>query len=149
MIIIQQGELVLIDRILTGDLLIDGDKIVAIDEHLSVPEGLKFLMQKVAMCSLDLLDPHTHFQMTNALASTADDFDSGTKAAILGGTTSIINFASLEDGSLCKGLEVHKERALGHCSCDYKFHMELVEMNEEVSHEIPKVVEAGVSSFKV
>ena len=149
MIIIQQGELVLTDRILTGDILIDGDKIVAIDEYLSVPEGAKVLNAKGCYVFPGFIDPHTHFQMTNALASTADDFDSGTKAAILGGSTSIINFASPEDGSLCKGLEVHKERALGHCSCDYKFHMELVEMNEEVSHEIPKVVEAGVSSFKV
>lgn len=55
MIIIQQGELVLTDRILTGDILIDGDKIVAIDEHLSVPEGAKVLNAKIAMCSLDLL----------------------------------------------------------------------------------------------
>ena len=46
MIIIQQGELVLTDRILTGDLLIDGDKIVAIDEYLSVPEGAKVLNAK-------------------------------------------------------------------------------------------------------
>ena len=149
MIIIQQGELVLADRILTGDLLIDGDKIVAIDEHVPVPEGAKVIDAKGCYVFPGFIDPHTHFQMTNTLASTADDFDSGTKAAILGGTTSIINFASPEDGSLCKGLEVHKERAAGRCSCDYKFHMELVEMNEEVSHEIPKVVEAGVSSFKV
>ena len=50
MIIIQQGDLVLNDRILTGDLLIDGDKIVAIDEHVPVPEGAKV----IAMCSQDL-----------------------------------------------------------------------------------------------
>ena len=149
MIIIQQGDLVLTDRILTGDLLIDGDKIVAIDEHLSVPEGAEVINAKGCYVFPGFIDPHTHFQMTNALASTADDFDSGTKAAILGGTTSIINFASPEEGSLCKGLEVHKERAVGHCSCDYKFHMELVEMNEDVAREIPQVVEAGVSSFKV
>ena len=41
MIIIQQGDLVLTDRILTGDLLIDSDKIVAIDEHIPVPDGAK------------------------------------------------------------------------------------------------------------
>lgn len=46
MIIIQQGDLVLTDRILTGDLLIDGDKIVAIDEHLSVPEGAEVINAK-------------------------------------------------------------------------------------------------------
>ena len=108
MIIIQQGDLVLTDRILTGDLLIDGDKIVAIDEHLSVPEGAEVINAKGCYVLPGFIDPHTHFQMTNALASTADDFDSGTKAAILGGTTSIINFASPEEGSLCKGLEVHK-----------------------------------------
>ncbi|MDU1397098.1 MAG: hypothetical protein E6951_01400 [Veillonella parvula] len=81
MIIIQQGELVLTDRILTGDILIDGDKIVAIDEHLSVPEGAKVLNAKGCYVFPGFIDPHTHFQMTNALASTADDFDSGTKAA--------------------------------------------------------------------
>ena len=46
MIIIQQGDLVLTDRILTGDLLIDGDKIVAIDEHVPVPEGAKVIDAK-------------------------------------------------------------------------------------------------------
>ena len=44
MIIIQQGELVLTDRILTGDLLIDGDKIVAINEHVPVPEGSSYTL---------------------------------------------------------------------------------------------------------
>ena len=91
MIIIQQGDLVLNDRILTGDLLIDGDKIVAIDEHVPVPEGAKVIDAKGCYVFPGFIDPHTHFQMTNALASTADDFDSGTKAAILGGTTSILS----------------------------------------------------------
>ena len=104
-------------------------------------------MQKVAMYSHGFIDPHTHFQMTNALASTADDLIVAIKAAIPWRDYSIINFASPEEGSLCKGLEVHKERAAGHCSCDYKFHMELVEMNDNVASEIPKVVEAGVSSL--
>ena len=55
MIIIQQGDLVLTDRILTGDLLIDGDKIVAIDEHVPVPEGAKVLYPENLSCGFLLL----------------------------------------------------------------------------------------------
>ena len=56
MIIIQQGELVLTDRILTGDLLIDGDKIVAIDEHVPVPEGAKVIDALINCHSISQVD---------------------------------------------------------------------------------------------
>ena len=57
MIIIQQGDLVLTDRILTGDLLIDGDKIVAIDEHVPVPEGAKVIDAKGCYVFPGFIDP--------------------------------------------------------------------------------------------
>ncbi len=76
--------------------------------------------------------------MTNALASTADDFDSGHKGCYPWWDYFNHQFCFSRGWPLCKGLEVHKERALGHCSCDYKFHMELVEMNDTVASEIPK-----------
>ena len=68
MIIIQQGDLVLTDRILTGDLLIDGDKIVAIDEHLSVPEGAEVINAKGCYVFPGFIDPHTHFSDDKCLS---------------------------------------------------------------------------------
>lgn len=79
------------------------------------------------------IDGHTHFDLEVAGTVTADDFETGTKAAILGGTTFIIDFASQDKGghTLKEGLEKWHKKADGKCSCDYSFHMSIVEWNEE------------------
>ena len=71
------------------------------------------------------IDGHTHFDLEVAGTVTADDFETGTRAAILGGTTFVIDYASQDKGghTLKEGLERWHQKADGKCSCDYSFHM--------------------------
>ena len=149
MILIEQGYLVLPTGVIQGTIAIENDKIVEVAPHIEAKPGDVRIDAKGRYVLPGGIDTHTHFEMTNAFATTADDFESGTKAAVLGGTTTIINFASPYEESLLEGVRRDKARAEGRCSCDYKFHMEILDMNEQVASEIPLVVKEGVSSFKV
>ena len=84
-------------------------------------------------------------------AMTADDFETGTRAAIAGGTTLVIDYASQDKGghTLREGLEKWHEKADGKCSCDYSFHMSVVEWNEETEREIQDMINEGITSFKL
>ncbi len=96
------------------------------------------------------IDPHTHFQMQASKCVTADDFDSGTRAALAGGTTVILDFTTQDKGeSLMSALSRWHEMADGHSSCDYGFHMSITDWNEQVHHEIPLMTLEGVTSYKL
>ena len=96
------------------------------------------------------IDVHTHFDLHVAGTVTADDFYTGTKAAILGGTTTIVDFATQYPGeTLMEGLSNWHKKADGKCSCDYGFHMSITDWNPETSREIETMMEEGVSTFKL
>lgn len=96
------------------------------------------------------IDTHTHFDMFTGSAQTADDFYSGTKAALVGGTTTIMNFASHHKGETLKAaLDDFFRKADGKSSCDYAFHLELAEWNDDIKSEIDAMIERGVTSFKM
>jgi len=81
---------------------------------------------------------------------TADNFDTGTKAALAGGTTMIIDFATQYQGeSLEKALENWHKKADGNASCDYSFHLAISDWNPAVSKELEKIIDDGVTSFKL
>lgn len=70
------------------------------------------------------IDAHTHMDLPVAGTVTADDFYSGTRAAVAGGTTCIVDFATQYKGeTLEEALENWNKKAEGRCSCDYGFHM--------------------------
>ena len=97
------------------------------------------------------IDGHTHFDLEVAGTVTADDFETGTRAAILGGTTFVIDYASQDKGghTLKEGLERWHQKADGKCSCDYSFHMSLVEWNDRTEQEVQDMIDAGITSFKL
>ena len=81
---------------------------------------------------------------------TADDFSSGTKAEIAGGTTSVIDFGTAYPGeTLNEGLDNWFRKAEAGCSCDYGFHQTITEWNDSISAEIPDMIERGASTFKI
>ncbi|MCI6612593.1 MAG: dihydropyrimidinase, partial [Clostridiales bacterium] len=132
-----------------ADVLVENEKILRVGRDLSDP-----LARTVDVSGKLLLpgfiDAHTHFDLDVCNTTTIDDFDSGTKSAIRGGTTTIVDFACPNKGeSLHYGLELWHKKAAGKCWCDYGFHMTIDDWNEEIEREIDDMYAAGISSFKM
>jgi dihydropyrimidinase len=96
------------------------------------------------------IDAHTHLDMPFADGATADDFKSGTTAAICGGTTTIIDFATQTPGqSLRAALNAWQAKAEGRCLTDYAFHMAITDMNRRTETEMARMAQSGITSFKL
>ncbi len=132
-----------------ADLLVEGEKVV------SLGRGLKAEADRVVDvggCVLfpGFIDAHTHFDLEVAGTVTADGFASGSRAALRGGTTTVIDFACPNKGeSLASGLALWREKAVGKTFCDYGFHMTIDDWNEGVRAELPEMFAQGISSFKM
>lgn len=131
------------------DLLVENEHIAALGENLSCPDATVIDVSG-KMLFPGFIDAHTHFDLDVCNTTTADDFASGTRAAIRGGTTTVIDFACPNKGeTLAYGLQLWHEKSDGKSSCDYGFHMTIDDWNEDIRAEIPAMVEAGIPSFKM
>ena len=132
-----------------ADVLVENEKILQVGRNLSDPLARAIdVTGKLLMPGF--IDAHTHFDLDVCNTTTADDFDSGTKSAIRGGTTTIVDFACPNKGeSLHYGLDLWHRKADGKCWCDYGFHMTIDDWNAEIEKEIDDMYAAGISSFKM
>ena len=130
-------------------MLVENEKILQVGRNLSDPLARAIdVTGKLLMPGF--IDAHTHFDLDVCNTTTADDFDSGTKSAIRGGTTTIVDFACPNKGeSLHHGLDLWHRKADGKCWCDYGFHMTIDDWNAEIEKEIDDMYAAGISSFKM
>jgi dihydropyrimidinase len=96
------------------------------------------------------IDPHTHMELPVAGTVSRDTFESGTRAAAFGGTTTIIDFAGQTRGRpLREGLETWMARAEDRCAIDYGFHMMVNDVNEATLAEMDAFVAEGITTFKL
>ncbi|WP_449290458.1 dihydropyrimidinase [Oscillibacter ruminantium] len=132
-----------------ADVLIDGEKIAQVGRGLSAAGGN--VMDVTGMLLFPgFIDAHTHFDLDVCNTTTADDFTSGSRAAIRGGTTTVIDFACPNKGeSLGYGLDLWHKKADGRAFCDYGFHMTIDDWNPSIETELPDMFAAGISSFKM
>ena len=150
---IENGTIVTAESTFPGDLLIDGENIAAVE-----PPGVLAGVQadRVLDASGRYLipggvDAHTHLDMPlDDEVSSADDFESGTIAAAMGGTTSIVDYATQTRGeSLGAALETWQAKAAGRAAIDYGFHMIVSDFRPGIERELDAMVAAGVPSFKL
>ncbi|MEU3830630.1 dihydropyrimidinase [Streptomyces sp. SID486] len=95
------------------------------------------------------VDGHTHMEMPFGGTTAADTFETGTRAAAWGGTTTIVDFAIQTVGhTLREGLDAWHAKAEGNCAIDYGFHMIVSDVNPGTLKEMDHLVEEGVTSFK-
>ncbi|MET9667539.1 dihydropyrimidinase [Streptomyces sp. NPDC006475] len=96
------------------------------------------------------VDAHTHMELPFGGTFASDTFETGTRAAAWGGTTTIVDFAVQSVGRpLREGLDAWYAKADGNCAVDYGFHMILSDVNESSLKEMDRLVEEGVTSFKL
>jgi dihydropyrimidinase len=96
------------------------------------------------------IDGHTHMEMPFGGTFSVDTFETGTRAAAWGGTTTIVDFAVQPKGtSLLAALDKWHEKAGGNCAIDYGFHMIVSDVNDTSLKEMASCVDAGVTSFKM
>jgi dihydropyrimidinase len=144
-LVIKGGTVVTADRTFAADVLIEGETIKAIGPGLAGDTTID-----AAGCFVmpGGIDPHTHLEMPFMGTTTVDDYEIGTKAALSGGTTMVVDFCIPNHGQpLMEAMADWDRRGEG-AAADYSFHMAIPEWNERVHREMGEVVKRGVTTFK-
>ncbi len=143
--VIKGGTIVTADLTYDADVKVEEGKIVEIGPDLSGDEVLDATGCYVMPGGID---PHTHLEMPFMGTYSSDDFESGTRAALAGGTTMVVDFAlpSPEQG-LLDALQMWDNKST-RANCDYSFHMAITWWGEQVFDEMPEVVKRGINTFK-
>ncbi len=144
--VIKGGTVVTADLTYAADVKVEGGKIVEIGQGLS---GDKVLDASGCYVMPGGIDPHTHLEMPFMGTTAFEDFSSGTRAALSGGTTMVVDFVLPGNKeSLIDALQAWYQKA-GKATSDYSFHMAITWWGEQVWKEMPEVVKRGVNTFKV
>ena len=95
------------------------------------------------------IDAHTHFDLAVAGTVTADDFATGSRAALRGGTTTVIDYAAPDKGETWPtAWQSGGRRRAGRCACDYGFHMTIDDWSEGISREMGEMVDQGIPPLR-
>lgn len=131
------------------DVRIKEDTIAEMGENLE-PKDSQVIDVTGKLLFPGFIDTHTHFELDAGDFFTADDFNTGTKAAIAGGTTTILDFTTQNKGETLKeALENWHKKADDCSSCDYSFHMSITDWNDDSKKELKDMTKAGITSYKL
>lgn len=143
--VIKNGTIVTADRTYKADVLIENGVIAKIGENLSGDESFDATGCYVMPGGID---PHTHLEMPFMGTYSADDFESGTRAGLAGGTTMVVDFClPSPNQSLLDAIKMWDNKSVKACS-DYTFHMAITWWGEQVFNEMAEVVDRGINTFK-
>lgn len=146
--LIKGGTLAMPDGPMQADLLIVDGKIAAIGEGLQAEDAAQ-IDASGCIVMPGAIDTHTHLDLPVSGTVTADDFASGTRAAALGGTTTLLDFATQDKGhTLRQAYDMWRGKMDGKASCDVGFHMAITDWNEQISRELDTMEDLGITSYK-
>src|SRR6266487_2533008 len=148
-LLIKNGRVITADADYIADIFIDGEAIKAIGEDLPM-KSEKEIDASGKLVFPGGIDPHVHLDMPFMGTFSSDNYETGTRAALFGGTTMLIDFVLQKQGnSLQAALDEWRGRSDGNCVGDYSFHMAVTDFNENTKKEIKHFIEReGISSFK-
>lgn len=145
--VIKSGTLVLEGETIEADLAIQEGKIVEIGRSL---KGKETIPADGCLVIPGGIDPHVHLEMPTSLTVSSDDWNTGTRAAAFGGTTTVIDFIEPEPGqTLLDAAILRRQQAERGAWIDYGLHMTIANTDPDTLFQIPAVIQAGLPSFKI
>ena len=148
-ILIKNGRIITASDNYKADIYIEGEQIVAIGQKLSIKAD-RVIDARGKLIFPGGIDPHVHLDMPFMGTYSSDNYATGTRAALHGGTTMVIDFVLQTQGkSLKHALKEWQGRSNGNAYGDYSFHMAVTDYNDKTKKEIKQMIEEeGITSFK-
>ena len=149
--LIKGGTVVTATETMRADVLIEGEKVVALlGESAPVPEVDRLIDAADRLVFPGSVDAHTHMEIPFGAATSKDTFETGTRAAAWGGTTTIIDFPiQMKGDSLIGSFETTMAKAAGSSAIDFGFHQIVGDVNDQSLSELDAVFDEGVTSYKL
>jgi dihydropyrimidinase len=148
--IIKKGTVVTASDTYPADVAIENGKIIAIGASLPVQNAKLVIDASDKLVLPGGIDVHTHLDMPFGGTTSADDFETGTRAAAFGGTTTLIDFAIQYKGQqLRHAFDAWMSKASDKAVCDYAFHCIVTDVSGGQLAEMNELVHEGVTSFKL
>jgi len=148
-LLIRNGRVVTASDDYRADIYVEDDKVSLIGNSLDL-QADEVIDASGKLVIPGGVDPHTHMDMPFGGTTSSDDFESGTRAAAFGGTTTIIDFAiQIKGNSTLEALETWHAKAEGKASIDYGFHMIVTDMEDKRLWEMRRLADEGVTSYKM
>lgn len=147
-LLLKNGKIITSDKQIVGDILISEGKVIEIAENIK-QENTNLIDAEGNYIFPGGIDPHVHMHLPTFAGFSSDNFHSGSKAALFGGTTTLIDFVTpLKNQSLPDALTERKKEA-ENCLTDYSFHISPISFHKKIKNEIKECISRGISSFKV
>ena len=148
-LLIKNGEIFTGTEQFRGHILIKDDKIVRVSREM-LADAEAVIDAKGFPVFPGGIDPHVHMHLPTGAGYSSDDFYFGSKAALAGGTTTLLDFVTPQKGQLLQDALSERKKEAENCLTDYSFHVSPVEWRDSMSDEIKKIKQQeGISSFKV
>ncbi len=147
--LIKNGRIITATDDYIADIFIDGETIKTIGSALKIPAD-KTIDATDKLVIPGAIDPHVHMELPFGGTISSDNFETGTRAAAWGGTTTIIDFAIQYHGkTFQQTLDDWHAKSDGKCAIDYSFHLAVTEYEPRHKSEFKKVVDSGITTFKI
>jgi dihydropyrimidinase len=149
-LLIKNGEIVTASERYKADIYCEGETITRIDRDISAPPGTTVVDAAGKFVFPGFIDPHVHIYLPFMGTYSKDTYETGSKAALVGGTTTLIEMCcpSRRDDTL-KGFELWMSQAAGKSACDFTFHMGVTKYDSATEAQLREIVGSGISSFKI
>ena len=149
-LLIKNGRVVTADSDFHADVWCEGETITAIGPDLPAPPGATVIDAAGKYVFPGFIDPHTHIYLPFMGTFSKDSYETGSRAALMGGTTTIFDMCCPSRAQEAwEGWETWRAQSEGKSACDYSFHMGVTRWDDQTEAQLREIVRLGVSSFKV
>ncbi|HZV36498.1 MAG TPA: dihydropyrimidinase [Verrucomicrobiae bacterium] len=149
-LLIKNGEIITASERYVADIFCEGETITRIDRNISATPGTEVIDARGKYVFPGFIDPHVHIYLPFMGTFSKDTYQTGSKAALVGGTTTLIEMCcpSRQEEAL-GGFETWMAQAVDKSACDFSFHMGVTKFDDNAEKQLREIVNRGISSFKI